>query len=81
MSLKAVALLRQTLTKIIMKTQTKLSREEMKAVTGGKLACACNCFGTAGSWNGSYSSADAARNAIAANCSGGGACHCTEPVA
>ncbi|WP_419698087.1 hypothetical protein [Mucilaginibacter sp. NFX135] len=61
-----------------MKTHRKLSREEMRAVTGGKLSCTCNCFGGAGSWTGSYNNEASAKAAIGDACSGGGACKCAE---
>lgn len=80
-SLPAVVLFTARINQIIMKTQRKLSREEMKTVTGGKMACACQRTGTAGSWNASYSDSQHAAAANAANCSGGGSCHCTEPAA
>lgn len=62
-----------------MEMQKKLSREEMKAITGGKLACNCQCNG-AGTWSASYSSASAAYHDLQTYCSGGGSCQCTEPA-
>jgi natural product precursor len=47
-----------------------LHRSQMKKITGGygTVSVYCHCTGSVGAWSGTYSSWDAVRAAVVANC-------------